>query len=88
MAWTSGLTAVADFWWWRLVEKIWGFVVAKRIQRPCAGVTPGPLKRVDSGNQVARDEHQLQAQGSRHVLNRREPGVDRCALEIGDLSLA
>jgi hypothetical protein len=59
VAWSAGLTAVADFWLWGFVRKRLCEVVAERIQRPFAGVTPCPLKRLDSGNEMTRDEDQL-----------------------------
>ena len=33
------------------------------------------------------DEHQLELEGSRHVVNSREAGIDRGAFEVRDLAL-
>ena len=68
--------------------KIWCSLIGERVQRPFGSVAPGPLKRFDSRNEMTRDEHELQVEGSGHVLNRRESRVDRRALEVRDLSLA
>jgi len=59
MAWIAGLTTVADFWLWRFLWKVRGLVIGERIQWLFADVTPGPLKRFDSGDEMTRDEHQL-----------------------------
>ena len=64
------------------------FFLAKRIQRSLASISARTLKGFDSGNEMARDERQLEIEGSRHVLNGREARVNRCALEIGDLPLS
>ena len=61
---------VTDFRVWRFVSVSLGVLIAKRIQRPFASVAAGALKRVDSGNEMAWDEHQLELEGSRYVLNR------------------
>lgn len=85
---TAEVATVADFDVWRLVGSRFRFVLPECIQRPFASATPRALKRFDSGNERAGDEHQLKIEGSRDVLNGRETRVDRRALEIGDLSLS
>ena len=64
------------------------FVLVKRIQRSLVSVPACALKGFESGNEMAWDEHQLEIEGSRHVLDGREARVNRCALEIGDLPLS
>jgi hypothetical protein len=59
VAWSAGLIAVGDFWLWRFVRKRLCEVLAERIQRPFADLTPCPLKRLDSGDEMSRDEYQL-----------------------------
>jgi hypothetical protein len=81
-------TTVTDFSLWRFVGGAWCVLIAERIQRSCASVTPGTLKRVDSGNEMVRDEHHLEVEGSCDVLNGGEAGIDRGALEVRDLSLS
>lgn len=84
----AGFTTVSEFWLWRFVGSVLCVVVAERIQRPFASVTAGTLKRFDSGNEMVRDEHQLEIEGSRHVLNGREARINGGALKVRDLSLA
>jgi hypothetical protein len=56
-------------------------VIVERVHRS-DGVTAGALKTLDGGNQVPRNEHELEIEGSRHVLDGREPRVHRGALEV------
>ena len=85
---TARFASVADFHGRRIVRNTVGVVLAERIQRSFASVTSGALKSLHSRNEMARDEHQLEIEGSRHVLDGRETRVHRGTLEIGDLSLS
>ena len=61
--------------------------VVEGVHRPLAAVSASPLERFDGRQELTRDQHQLEVEGSGDVLNRRQARVGGGAFEVRDLAL-